>query len=550
MSLDRVDETTLPRLGAHDGRAYPAPRRQSGAARVGRLFGRLIVLALLVAAGAWAYYANKSAPSMDMNMRVSSGGTPFPVVMGLAEQGRIAGSVIYTGSIAPYNEEDIYPRVTGRIVDMRVYPGDAVRAGQVVARLDSVELTSRTQEAQAMLATAVANRAQMQSDLVAAEQGVVQMEKELAMVDAERTYATSVAARTERLFQSGAVSRQEWENDRAMALSADAKWAAARAKLDQAHAMVAAARKKVEAADSMVAQNRAVARTAEIVRDYVNITTPTGGYVVKRLVAPGVLVQPGMAILKIAQLDRVRLQANVGEKDLPSIRVGSPVTVTLAGAGGAPISARVSSVSPFVDPGARTAVVEAIIDNRDRKLLAGQYVMMQFTTGERANAVNVPRGAVARLGPTSTVWVISGEQVEPRKVTTGLEGADRVEIVTGLQAGERIVVRGHEPLYAGARVADANVAAQPSGHAGHGATPAVPSTPAQPSSRAEHGTPSPPAPTPPAPSGTHADHGASVTPTPTPPAGKAPDASDPHKGMKMPGTNPPSAPKEPAHAGH
>lgn len=161
-----------------------------------------------------------------------------------------------------------------------------------MARLDSVELTSRAQEAQAMLATVQTNRAQMQSDLVAAEQGVVQMEKELAMVEAERTYARSVAARPERLFQSGAVSTEEWENDSSMAASADAKWAAARAKLDQARAMVAAARKKVEAGDSMVAQNRAAARTADIVRDYVNITTPTDGYVVKRLVAPGVLVQP------------------------------------------------------------------------------------------------------------------------------------------------------------------------------------------------------------------------------------------------------------------
>lgn len=84
--------------------------------------------------------------------------------------------------------------------------------------------------------------------------------------------------------------------------------------------------------------------------------------------------------------------------------MGSPVSVTLAGVGGAPISARVTSVSPFVDAGARTAVLEAIIDNRDRKLLAGQYVMMQFTMGDRPNAVNVPRGAVARLGPTSTAW--------------------------------------------------------------------------------------------------------------------------------------------------
>ena len=78
----------------------------------------------------------------------------------------------------------------------------------------------------------------------------------------------------------------------------------------------------------MVSQARASLRTATIVRDYVEIVAPSSGHVVKRLVAPGVLVQPGMAILKITQIDRVRLQANVGEKDVTSIRLGSPVKVT------------------------------------------------------------------------------------------------------------------------------------------------------------------------------------------------------------------------------
>jgi hypothetical protein len=174
--------------------------------------------------------------------------------------------------------------------------------------------------------------------------------------------------------------------------------------------------------------------------------------------------------------------------------------------------------------------------------------MMQFTTGDRPDAVTVPSSAVARLGPKSTVWVVKGDQAEPRTVTTGLESADRVEIVTGLDSGERIVVRGHEALYTGARVADASAPAQPRGHAGHGATPAQPSASSAP----------------PPQSGGRASHGASVTPTPAPPGVTAPDASDPHKGMKMPaaeqadphkgmdmpGMNMPSTPKESPHAGH
>jgi multidrug efflux pump subunit AcrA (membrane-fusion protein) len=475
MTMKRVDQETV--LERNDG-GIPGngARRWTRVSCGGASLLRLAILILLVAAGAWAYWANARSgrPTMDMSTRVTAGNTPFPVVLGTAARGTASGTLIYTGTVAPFNEEDIYPRVTGRITEMPVYPGDAVRAGQIVARLDDVELSSRVREAEAMEAVAQANRAQTGADLVAAQHGIVQMDKEQAMVEAELTYARAVATRSAQLVGVGAISRQEYENDRSMAASLEAKRDAARAKLEQARAMEASARKKLEAADSMVAQGRAALRTATVVRDYVNIVAPTSGYVVKRLVAPGVLVQPGMVILKIAQIDRVRLQANVGEKDLASIRVGSPVTVTPAGLGQAPITARVTSVFPFIDQGPRTAVVEAVVDNAGRRLLPGQYVTMQFVTGERTGALTVPRGAIARMGGKATVWIVHDGRVERREIVTGLENLDIVEIVRGLTAGETVVVRGHEALYAGARITEAKSQTpggkpQPTegGHGGH-----------------------------------------------------------------------------------
>jgi multidrug efflux pump subunit AcrA (membrane-fusion protein) len=465
---------TEPGGNGHGGDYRPHPRT---AATWPLRIGALIVLA---AAAAWAYYANvyTARPAMDMRVRMSTGDAAFPIVAAPVERAPVSGAVTYTGTVAPFNEEDIFPRVTGRIVEIPVYPGDTVQAGQVVARLDDVELTSRVREAEAMAATARANRAQMEADVLAARHGVVQMERELAMVEAELTYASGVRGRSERLVTSGAISRQEYENDRSMAQALEAKREAAQAKLEQARAMEASARRKLDAAEAMVAQGQASQRTAQIVRDYVSIVAPSGGAVVKRLVAPGVLVQPGMAILKIAQIDRVRLQANVGEKDVALIWVGAPVTITTTA--GQRFDARVTAVFPFVDQGPRTAVVEAIVDNRDRRLLPGQYVTMTLVTGQRANALTVPRGAVARLGGAAKVWVVSDGRAEPREVTTGLEGGERVEIVRGLAGGERVVTRGHENLYAGARVREAAAAAPPAGHEGHGSTPSAVKAPPAP----------------------------------------------------------------------
>jgi YtkA-like len=129
-------------------------------------------------------------------------------------------------------------------------------------------------------------------------------------------------------------------------------------------------------------------------------------------------------------------------------------------------------------------VVEAVVGNAGRRLLPGQYVQMQFVTGERRNALSVPREAIARIGDGASVWVVTDDRVERRQITTGLESQDRVEIVAGLDEGERVVRRGHEGLYAGARVADMAAAATPAvGHAGHsssGGSPAVPPAAGQP----------------------------------------------------------------------
>ena len=219
MSIDQLEHG--PSL-THDantssGNGWRSQGRGRGARS--RLLG-LLAIAALLAAGIWAYRANVASgrPAMDMNMRISAGETPFPVTLAAVERGAIRGTVVYTGTIAPFNELDIFPRVTGRILEIPVYPGDAVRAGQVVARLDDIELTSRVHEAEATAASAQANRAQMEADIVAAQHGVVQSEKELAMIEAELAYSRSVAARSDHLVKVGAISKQEYENDRAMAL--------------------------------------------------------------------------------------------------------------------------------------------------------------------------------------------------------------------------------------------------------------------------------------------------------------------------------------------
>ncbi len=411
---------------------------------------------IVLAAAGGAYFVQKTygRPAMDMAMAVRGGAdAKVPVAVARAELMPLAATATYTGTVAAYAEEDIYPRVTGRILEMRVYPGDRVESGQIVARLDDVELGSKVREATAAVGAAEANLAQMEADAVAARHGVLQMEKELAMVEAESGYQQSVAARDERLLAKGAIAQQEADNSRAMAAAARAKVEAARAKLEQARAMEASARKKREAMTAMAAQSQAMLRTTEVVRDYVNIRAASKGYVAKRLIGPGTLVQPGMTILKIAQLDRVRFQANVADRDVARLRAGSPVRVRMAGGERPPLNLKVTSIFPFAEGSSRTAVVEAVAENPGRRFLPGQYVVMEFDLGDRVPLVTVPRGAVQRLGEQAYVWTVGSDTATRRSVKTGPADADRVGILGGLQAGETVIVSGHENLYQGAKVA-------------------------------------------------------------------------------------------------
>ncbi len=404
-----------------------------------------------------------SAQAMDMSaMRPPTGAAP--VSLAPVRLGSLQDTVTYTGTIIAFNEQDISPRITGTLLALPVYPGDSVRAGQVVARLDTAEVGAKTDQAieQARVAQAGADVAglthrlhhqaaldQASAQVGAAVQGVADARAEAqaaagGVADARAAaqaaqagadYWKTEIAREKQLADAGAASRQEYQSELSQAQAASASIAAGRAKVQQAQAMARAGDAKVQGArrqadaaraglrlaqadvaisagqtaqaQAGAAAARAAVREASVVQGYARLVAPQDGVVTARPVAPGTLVQAGTPVLRVAEIDRVRVQAHVAAADLAGIHAGSPVQVTPQG-GAKPFAARVTSVFPAADSQTRTAVVEAVVPNPGHRLLPGASVTVRIARSGAIQGLLVPASSVVSQGGASYVWTAAG----------------------------------------------------------------------------------------------------------------------------------------------
>lgn len=449
------------------------------------------------------------AQAMDMTAMKAPEGS-VPVATEVVESAPLEESVTYTGSVVAYNEVDVYPRVQGWLQTLSVYPGDEVRAGQVIAQLDTKELGSRLAEAEfasqaAHLETHIAQfeKGEMSAKVEVAQAGLEEAKAGFSKASAEYEYWEKEIARQEELFKTGAVSKQEYDMEKAEFEKSKSMLEEAAAKEKMAQKDVKAMTQSLQSVKHHVAHTKAVSKqmgamknTAGIIKSYAQITSPLSGYVLRRMISPGVLVSPGMAILKVAQINKVRLQANVAEADLDGIKIGNSVTIKTLKDSGKTFDAKVTSVFPAADPSARTAVVEAVVDNADMKFLPGEFVTMQIAKGEQKETLSVPSAAITTVNEKGkpAVWTVknvkqkgkviyqcpmhpnvksdkpgidpdpscrmklvpvgvtAGKKAHLVFVETGITNGERTEIVSGIKDGDEVIYAGQNYLNEGDNV--------------------------------------------------------------------------------------------------
>ena len=385
------------------------------------------------------------------------------VDVAIAKTGVLEETIAYIGTTQPMREVSLRAQVEGRLLSLQVNVGDPVTKGQILARLDdSLLVTSVTQgEAELAALNSEVARAQTQVQNARAQAEQANAELQQAQVDAERLRSLS---------QAGAIAKQQAELGQTSALTAQQKLNAATAQISTEQQAVAAAKGRVEAQRATIAQ-------AKERQSYTLIASPISGVVLEKVTEPGNLVQPGGEVLRLGDFSNVKVVVPVSELALSQIQVGTPVQVRLDAFANDEITGRVTRISPAADASARQIPIEITIPNSKGKIGSGLLARVSFepTTqprvlvpetalqGESRGGAPVP--ALAQENnpksqipnpKSSQIFVVTGQgdqaKVQARPVQVGTSGNGKVEIISGLQPGERFVTRSEKPLKDGDKV--------------------------------------------------------------------------------------------------
>ena len=332
----------------------------------------------------------------------------------------LSNTLSIAGEFLPYQEVELHAKVAGYIRNINVDIGDRVRTGQVLAVLEIPELS-------AQLAGANAGVRHSREEITRAQNEVSRAE-----ADHEALHAAAARLKQASEARPGLVAEQELDD-------ATAKDRSAEAQVEAAKSALSAARQQLEV--SQADQQRYAALS-----EYSRITAPFDGVVTWRYADTGSLIQAGtsnvssMPVVKLSQVNVLRLRIPVPESLAASVRDGEPADIRVK-ATDEHISGKVIRSTDSLDRSTRTMQVEIDVPNRDYKLTPGMYADVSLRIQNDPNALTLPLQSINRDADKTTVLLVDAQNhVEQREIHTGIEGSDRIQILAGLNEGDRVIV--------------------------------------------------------------------------------------------------------------
>ncbi len=356
-----------------------------------------------------------------------------PVAVARVGRQEIVRTLDVAAEFRPYQDIDIYSKVAGFVKRISVDYGSRVEKGQVLAVLEVPELVDE-------LERSTASTAQAEAELTASQRELDRAESVHKVAHLEYTRLAGVMD-----TRPGLVAQQDVDSAMGKDMEAEAK--------------VAADKAATVATQQQLQVARANERKVNTLLAYTQITAPYSGVITKRYADTGAMIQQGisshtqvMPLVRLAQSDVLRLVIPVPESDVPLVKIGEPVQVTVT-ALNRTYKGRVSRFSDQVDLDTRTMHTEVDVDNPNLTLVPGMYATARLPLERRTNALTVPLQAINRQEGKASVFCVGPDRkLVEREVQLGLETPSLVEVVSGLKEDDLVVVGDRSRLRPGEEV--------------------------------------------------------------------------------------------------
>jgi len=379
--------------------------------------GRAILLAgiLLPLFGLFVYVSMRSGPL-----------APIPVTLMTVERRAITPSLFGIGTVEARYTHKIGPTFTGRLAYVHVQPGDQVKTGQILGEMDPVDLDDRINAQEAALKRAEAT--------------VRAVEAQIQEAQARNIFAESQIKRYDQLLTTRAVSQEAAESKRQ--------------EFDVARAAVATARANLEVAHQETIRLRAERDGLIQQRANLRLVSPVDGFISRRDVDPGTTVVPGQAVVEAVAPGSVWIHVRFDQQRARGLSARLPAQITLRSQGTEPLAGQVVRVEPMADSVTEEVLAKVVFKQLPEFLPPiGELAEVTVELAPQKAMPVVLNASLQRVDGHLGVWIVRDDHLSFAPVTVGatdLEG--RVQILKGLEGGERIVAYSRKALQAKSRI--------------------------------------------------------------------------------------------------
>lgn len=369
-----------------------------------------------------------------------------------AVMGDIENTVMASGKVKPIQSVDVGAQVSGEIIKLYVDVGSEVKKGDIIAQISQVEQKNTVANAQANLQQAQAGLAQAQSSLNSNQGNVASAQATVNTRIAELNKAQKAFDRLASLIDINAISRQEYDDAQASVEVAKANLEVARASLQNAKHDVNSAKANIQSQQATINKAQNDLSTAQEDLRYTTITAPIDGTVVSVTQKEGTTVnanQSAPTIVTLADLSRVRINAQISEADVVNVTSGMPARFNIIGNTEQQFDAILAGVEPAPENISTSSSTDSAVyyigyldvDNSERKFRIDMTAQVNIITSSVKNVLTIPSSALTSDKGKYSVRVLGEDGIaKPVQVSVGLNNRVNAEIKSGLKAGDKVVI--------------------------------------------------------------------------------------------------------------